>query len=237
MKWNRNADRWRWKGPLEVVWSASTLDQLWSFVGLLKVLSGWSWDIPKGRASLLWCLTSFVGKLFFVVSWWNFPSCILCMPQAESVGCQRLAQSNPSASLPVKPVWHWGSLVVPRVKPDLELMQGPCFVPWKSSLSQCWAVLVSWEGVETQGPVLRKWFVPGMCSGVPDWDLYCLSGYMVQQATNIISCMMCLGGKKPLQKYLLVLPVFLYLYKQTLKLFCISSWPDSFLPGVLFFFL
>lgn len=190
VKWSRNAGKWSWKGPLEVVWSASTLDQLWSFVGLFKVLSGWSWDIPEGRA--FWCLTSFVRKLFFVVSWWNFPSCTLCGPQVESVGPQTLAQSNPTASLPVKPVWHWGLLVVPWAKPDL------CFVPWKSSLSQCWAVLVSWVGVKTEGPVPRKWFVTRMCSGVPDWDLYFLSspGYMVQQATSIISCMMCLGGKK-----------------------------------------
>lgn len=92
-------NKWRWKGPLEVIWSvlllkagpSSNLDQLWSFVSLFKVVFGWSWNIPKdrgfsaslsNRALLFWCLTTFVVKIFFLISSWNFPRCNLCTPQA-----------------------------------------------------------------------------------------------------------------------------------------------------------
>lgn len=229
-------NKWRWKGPLEVIWSGpllkaaptSSLDQLWSSVGLLKVVSGWSWNIPKdrnfsasvgNRALLFRCWTTFVVKIFFLISSWNFPCCNTCTPWAVS-----LAGHCPKRVLPLRIQRNEGAGVGDGVCRGLSCRVSSgsdagllvCDME-KVHIFQLHALPASLGGMQK----CRAWswedHLHEEVSSGYDWDLYCLyrPRYIVKQITSIISWMIYLGKKTTNSwEIILVLIVFLYLQKQ-----------------------
>lgn len=100
----------------------SNLDQLWSLAGLVKVVSGWSWDIPKDTFLSLSGRQSIAVAVFdhrhhehsFPIIQLEFPGCEVCTPEAGWLAW--LTDPGPVSSTTTHLVnlgWWCGLVVMP----------------------------------------------------------------------------------------------------------------------------
>lgn len=164
------------EGPLEVIWSNLNLRSSFSFIGLLKVVSGWSWNIPKDRD-----FSASLGSRILLVSvstpssWKYFSYCLVGISLVATcnslrlsylLGCQTLTQSIPTSSHSAKLGWLMLWVTGGTMGWAVEVSSGNdavllfCYME-KHRVFRCHVLPVCCSGMQKEGLVLRKSFAWG----------------------------------------------------------------------------